>query len=134
MDPDSQTFLNRRVFAYADTGIPDGLQIDKNGNVYAGCGDGVQVRISFFSTFYSISFSHITRGYDTFLIYIFSLSLYQSVICCTDGKPDMELSRHPPWQNFPREYIRKHDIRGGRKVGNIGRNKNIPRQHRGAGE
>jgi len=43
VDPDSQTFLNRRVFAYVDTGIPDGIQIDKNGNVYAGCGDGVQV-------------------------------------------------------------------------------------------
>ena len=48
VDPDSQTFLNRRVFAYVDTGIPDGVQIDKNGNVYAGCGDGVQVRVSFF--------------------------------------------------------------------------------------
>ena len=48
VDPDSQTFLNRRVFAYVDTGVPDGVQIDKNGNVYAGCGDGVQVSVSFF--------------------------------------------------------------------------------------
>ena len=48
VDPDSQTLLNRRVFAYVDTGIPDGIQIDKNGNVYAGCGDGVQVRDSLF--------------------------------------------------------------------------------------
>ena len=48
VDPESQTFLNRRVFAYVDTGIPDGIQIDKNGNVYAGCGDGVQVRVSLF--------------------------------------------------------------------------------------
>ena len=48
VDPDSQTFLNRRVFAYVDTGDPDGIQIDKNGNVYAGCGDNVQVRVSFF--------------------------------------------------------------------------------------
>ena len=47
VDPDSQTFLNRRVFAYVDTGIPDGIQIDKSGNVYAGCGDGVQVRVTF---------------------------------------------------------------------------------------
>jgi len=41
--PIAKLFLNRRVFAYVDTGIPDGIQIDKNGNVYAGCGDGVQV-------------------------------------------------------------------------------------------
>ena len=47
VDPDSQTFLNRRIFAYVDAGIPDGIQIDKNGNVYAGCGDGVQVGIPF---------------------------------------------------------------------------------------
>jgi gluconolactonase len=47
VDPDSQTFLNRRIFAYVDAGIPDGIQIDKNGNVYAGCGDGVQVGLSF---------------------------------------------------------------------------------------
>ena len=43
VDPVSQRFLNRRVFAYVDTGIPDGVQVDSNGNVYAGCGDGVQV-------------------------------------------------------------------------------------------
>jgi len=39
----SQAFMNRRVFAYIDTGIPDGVQLDANGNVYSGCGDGVQV-------------------------------------------------------------------------------------------
>jgi len=49
VDPDSQTFLNRRIFAYVDAGIPDGIQIDKQGNVYAGCGDGVQVRVFFLS-------------------------------------------------------------------------------------
>ncbi|THH32201.1 hypothetical protein EUX98_g2002 [Antrodiella citrinella] len=43
VDPKSQRFLNRRVFAYADTGIPDGVQLDTNDNVYSGCGDGVQV-------------------------------------------------------------------------------------------
>ena len=32
------------MFAYVDTGVPDGIQIDINGNVYSGCGDGVQVR------------------------------------------------------------------------------------------
>ncbi|KAJ7879388.1 D-lactonohydrolase-like protein [Mycena leptocephala] len=43
VDPTSETFTNRRVFAYADTGIPDGIQLDKKGNVYSGCGDGVNV-------------------------------------------------------------------------------------------
>ena len=34
---------NRRVFAMATDGIPDGIKVDQNGNVYAGCGDGVNV-------------------------------------------------------------------------------------------
>jgi len=42
-DPDTEEFKNRRVFAYADTGIPDGIQLDSMGNVYSGCGDGVEV-------------------------------------------------------------------------------------------
>jgi len=44
-DVDSVThaFKNRRVFAYIDTGVPDGIQVDTKGNVYSGCGDGVQV-------------------------------------------------------------------------------------------
>ncbi|KAF8981866.1 calcium-dependent phosphotriesterase [Cyathus striatus] len=43
VDQRTQAFTNRRVFAYADTGVPDGVQVDANGNVYAGCGDGVNV-------------------------------------------------------------------------------------------
>ncbi|CAL1710465.1 unnamed protein product [Somion occarium] len=43
VDPKTQAFLNRRVFAYVDTGVADGVQLDSNGNVYAGCGDGTQV-------------------------------------------------------------------------------------------
>ncbi|KAH8432478.1 SMP-30/gluconolactonase/LRE family protein [Aspergillus melleus] len=40
----NEPFLtNRRVFAMADTGIPDGIKVDTNGNVYAGCGDGINV-------------------------------------------------------------------------------------------
>ncbi|WWC96569.1 hypothetical protein V866_003437 [Kwoniella sp. B9012] len=34
---------NRRVFAFADTGVPDGIKCDVMGNVYAGCGDGIHV-------------------------------------------------------------------------------------------
>jgi gluconolactonase len=43
VDPTTQVFLNRRIFAYVDTGVPDGVQLDSEGNLYAGCGDGVQV-------------------------------------------------------------------------------------------
>lgn len=34
---------NRRVFAFCDTGVPDGIKCDERGNVYSGCGDGVHV-------------------------------------------------------------------------------------------
>ncbi|KAF9040264.1 D-lactonohydrolase-like protein [Hymenopellis radicata] len=34
---------NRRVFAYVDTGAADGVAVDTQGNVWGGCGDGVQV-------------------------------------------------------------------------------------------
>lgn len=34
---------NRRVFAMADQGIPDGIKCDLNGNVYSGCGDGINI-------------------------------------------------------------------------------------------
>ncbi|KAF6826856.1 gluconolactonase precursor [Colletotrichum plurivorum] len=35
--------INRRLFAMADTGIPDGIKCDVHGNVYSGCGDGVNI-------------------------------------------------------------------------------------------
>ncbi|GMF71927.1 unnamed protein product [Aspergillus oryzae] len=38
-----QFLTNRRVFAMADTGVPDGIKLDMDGNVYAGCGDGINV-------------------------------------------------------------------------------------------
>lgn len=39
-----QPFLtHRRLFAMADTGIPDGIKCDVHGNVYSGCGDGINV-------------------------------------------------------------------------------------------
>ncbi|KAG1741015.1 hypothetical protein EDB19DRAFT_1635075 [Suillus lakei] len=43
VDPKTQSFTNRRVFAYIDSGGPDGIQFDTKGNVYAGCGDGINV-------------------------------------------------------------------------------------------
>ena len=57
VDPDSQTLTNRRVFAYVDIGIQNGIQIDKNKNVYASCGDGVQMRVSFSYLPFDLSFS-----------------------------------------------------------------------------
>lgn len=35
--------MNRRVFAHVDSGIPDGIQLDTNGNVFSGCGEGTHV-------------------------------------------------------------------------------------------
>lgn len=43
VDPDTFEFNNRRVFAYIDAGIPDGVQVDTNGNLFVGTRDGVQV-------------------------------------------------------------------------------------------
>ncbi|TEB25096.1 calcium-dependent phosphotriesterase [Coprinellus micaceus] len=43
VDPVTHAFKNRRIFAYADIGIPDGLIVDTRGNVYTGAGDGVHV-------------------------------------------------------------------------------------------
>jgi gluconolactonase len=39
----SPFLANRRLFAMADTGIPDGIKCDLAGNVYSGCGDGLNV-------------------------------------------------------------------------------------------
>ncbi|PQE22198.1 SMP-30 Gluconolaconase LRE-like region protein [Rutstroemia sp. NJR-2017a WRK4] len=39
-----QPFMaNRRLFAMATNGIPDGIKCDMDGNVYSGCGDGINV-------------------------------------------------------------------------------------------
>jgi gluconolactonase len=35
--------VNRRVFAFADSGAPDGIKCDTSGNVYSGCEDGINV-------------------------------------------------------------------------------------------
>jgi gluconolactonase len=35
--------MNRRVFAYSDSGVPDGIQLDTMGNVYSGCGEATHV-------------------------------------------------------------------------------------------
>ncbi|KAF3766187.1 calcium-dependent phosphotriesterase [Cryphonectria parasitica EP155] len=37
------TWDNRKIFAFVDSGVPDGVHVDSVGNVYAGCGDGVHV-------------------------------------------------------------------------------------------
>jgi gluconolactonase len=40
---DKKRLANRRTFAFADCGVPDGIKCDEHGNVYSGCGDGVHV-------------------------------------------------------------------------------------------
>ena len=37
------TVTNRRLIAYTDAGIADGIKIDRLGNLWIGCGDGVQI-------------------------------------------------------------------------------------------
>lgn len=39
----SPFLTNKRLFALPEVGIPDGIKVDKAGNVYGGCGDGVNV-------------------------------------------------------------------------------------------
>lgn len=40
---DAKRLSNRRTFAYADNGFPDGVHTDTEGNVWAGCGDGIHI-------------------------------------------------------------------------------------------
>ncbi len=40
---DGKALSNKRVFAVISPGFPDGMRLDKNGNVYVGALDGVQV-------------------------------------------------------------------------------------------
>jgi gluconolactonase len=40
---DEKYLRNRRLFAYVDSGIPDGIHTDTQGNVWSGVGDGVSV-------------------------------------------------------------------------------------------
>lgn len=40
---DNKYLQNRRTFAYVDEGVPDGMHCDTEGNLYVGCGDGIQV-------------------------------------------------------------------------------------------
>ncbi|BEI87265.1 hypothetical protein CcaverHIS002_0706110 [Cutaneotrichosporon cavernicola] len=43
LDIGGPSLQNRRLFAFADCGVPDGIKCDTLGNVYSGCGDGVHV-------------------------------------------------------------------------------------------
>jgi gluconolactonase len=40
---DGKRLANRRLFAYADVGIPDGIHTDTKGNVFSSCSDGINV-------------------------------------------------------------------------------------------
>lgn len=43
MSESGPLLATRRTFAMPSVGIPDWIKTDKTGNVYAGCGDGVNV-------------------------------------------------------------------------------------------
>ncbi|KAK3723697.1 hypothetical protein LTR37_001578 [Vermiconidia calcicola] len=43
VSPTTGKFSDQTVFAFPSPGFPDGVHCDTNGNVYSGCGDGVQV-------------------------------------------------------------------------------------------
>lgn len=40
---DGKRLANRRTFAFTDTGVPDGIHCDTEGNVWAAAGDGVHI-------------------------------------------------------------------------------------------
>lgn len=40
--PPPPRLYNRRLFAYCDSGIPDGIKADIEGNIWVACGDGVR--------------------------------------------------------------------------------------------
>lgn len=40
--PAPPRLYNRRLFAYCDAGIPDGIKADVDGNIWVACGDGVR--------------------------------------------------------------------------------------------
>lgn len=40
---EGRQLCNRRLFAFCAVRGPDGIKFDEHGNVYAGCGDGIQV-------------------------------------------------------------------------------------------
>jgi gluconolactonase len=45
---DAKRLSGRRTFASPANGIPDGIHTDTEGNVWAGCGDGIMFGISMF--------------------------------------------------------------------------------------
>ncbi|KAJ3517416.1 hypothetical protein NMY22_g13973 [Coprinellus aureogranulatus] len=65
VDPTTHSFTNRRIFAYADTGIPDGIQVDAQGNVYSGDSKAVAIAISVSDSYSSPSTDGALRARDT---------------------------------------------------------------------
>ena len=43
VQPDGRTLANKRVFAKVSPGFPDGMRLDRDGNVYVGALDGIHV-------------------------------------------------------------------------------------------
>ena len=43
VDSDGKTVRNQRLFAAISPGFPDGMRLDRKGNIYVGALDGVQI-------------------------------------------------------------------------------------------
>ncbi|PPQ81044.1 hypothetical protein CVT25_014574, partial [Psilocybe cyanescens] len=86
----SQVFLNRRVFAYADTGIPDGINLDAAVNVYSGCGDGVNVwspdGVLLGKNFTGVTVANMAFAGDGRLLLLGGANLYLAKISARSGK------------------------------------------------
>ena len=94
------------MFAYVDTGIADGIQLDAAGNVYAGTGDGVQV-------------GHAPKIWPG---------------CPQTPAIGLEQRRDTPRQILPGDCLREPRIRWGWAPGDHGRDCDILRGDCGQGE
>ncbi|KIJ40139.1 hypothetical protein M422DRAFT_230315 [Sphaerobolus stellatus SS14] len=88
VDPQTEQSRNRRVLAYIGTGVPDGIQVDSTGNVYASTGDGIQIydptgvllgKIFIGTT----SSSHIFAGPGRLVVLADSKNTLGGICCCS---------------------------------------------------
>ncbi|KAK8866198.1 hypothetical protein IAR55_001349 [Kwoniella newhampshirensis] len=56
---------NQRLFAFADTSVPNGVKCDILGNVYAGCGDGIHAWNKYGTLFGKILLGLVDGNFDT---------------------------------------------------------------------
>ncbi|KAI1174892.1 gluconolactonase [Nemania sp. FL0916] len=83
------SFSNRRTFAYAHAGVPDGIHIDTKGNLFAGCGDGVHVfnpsGTLIGKIFLGETSANFNFGGDGSMVICAETNLYYAKIAATSG-------------------------------------------------